>query len=117
LSWLAELEFEERGDVVIASVTGELDLSNVHDISDALSAAVAPSAAGFVLDLSALRHLDSAGVRLLFELRTKLVNTRRGFAIVVPDGAVIMEVLELAAVRTTLPVHADLDAAVASIPT
>lgn len=115
MSWLAELEFEERGDVIVASVSGELDLSNVHDIGDALGAAVPAAVAGLVLDLSALRHLDSAGVRLLFDLRTKLANSRQGFAIVVPDGAVIMEVLELAAVRTILPVHADLNAAVQAL--
>src|SRR4051794_27492014 len=36
---LAQLEFDERGDVVIARIAGELDLSNVHDVGDGLNAA------------------------------------------------------------------------------
>jgi anti-anti-sigma factor len=111
---LAQLDFDERGDVVIARLAGELDLSNVHDIGDGLTAAVTSSTAGLVLDLSALTHLDSAGIRLLFDLRAQLATARQRLTVVVPDGAPIREVLDLAAVPAALPIFAELDDAVAA---
>jgi anti-anti-sigma factor len=114
---LAHLEFDERGDVVIARLGGELDLSNVHDIGDGLNAAVTPITAALVLDLSELTHLDSAGVRLLFDLRTRLATARQRLVAVVPEGAAIREVLDLAAVPATLPLFADLEDAVVAATT
>ena len=111
---LAQLDFDERGDVVIARLSGELDLSNVHDIGDGLNAAVTSTAAGLVLDLTELTHLDSAGVRLLFDLRQRLATARQRLVAVVPQGAAIREVLDLAAVPATLPVYPDLEAGVAA---
>jgi anti-anti-sigma factor len=111
---LAELDFEERGDVVVARLSGELDLSNVHDIGDALNAAVTSRTAGLVVDLSAVTHLDSAGVRLLFDLRQRLGTARQRLVAVVPPDAPIREVLELAAVPATIELCTDLDGAVAA---
>jgi anti-sigma B factor antagonist len=111
---LAQLDFDERGDVVIARLAGELDLSNVHDIGDGLNAAVTRDTAGLVLDLSELTHLDSAGVRLLFDLRGRLATARQRLAAVVPEGAPIREVLDLAAVPGAVPLFTRLDDAVAA---
>ena len=111
---LAQLDFDERGDVVIARIAGELDLSNVHDIGDGLNAAVTSRVAGLVLDLSELTHLDSAGIRLLFDLRQRLATARQRLVAVVPEGSPIREVLDLAAVTELLPIEGDLDAAVAA---
>jgi anti-anti-sigma factor len=115
LSRLAQLDFDERDAVLVARITGELDLSNVHDIDDAIAAAVTRELAGLVLDLTALTHLDSAGVRLLFDLRARLAEARQRFAVVVAPGAVIREVLALAAVPATMPVRDDVEAAVLAV--
>ena len=112
---LAELRFEDRGDVVVASVKGELDLSNAADVTDALSAAVADAAAGLALDLLELRHIDSAGVRLLFELRARLARRRQALTAAVGPDAPIREVLELAAVGDAMPVLSTVDEAVAAL--
>jgi len=111
---LAQLDFEERDDVVVARLTGELDLSNVHDIGDGLGAAVTSEAAGLVIDLSALTHLDSAGVRLLFDLRQRLATARQRLVLVVPVDAAIREVLDLAAVPAAVPTYPDLGEAAAA---
>lgn len=111
---LAQVGFDDRDDVVVAHVAGELDLSNVHDIGDALSEAVTSRTAGLVLDLSELTHLDSAGVRMIFSLRHQLVTARQKLTAVVPEGAAIREVLDLAAVPAAVPVFATVDDAVAA---
>ena len=114
MNQLARLDFDERDGVVVARIAGELDLSNVHDVGDALAAAVQGGGAGLVLDLSQLEHLDSAGIRLLYDLRAKLSTARQALAVVVPEDAPIREVLELAAVPATLTVRGDLEAAVSA---
>ena len=68
-----------------------------------------------MLDLTGLRHLDSAGVRILFDLRTRLAAARQRFAVVVGAGALIREVLILAAVPATIRVHDEVDAAVTDV--
>ena len=114
---LARLDFDERGDVVIARIAGELDLSNVHDIGDGLAAALPATAAGLVLDLSELTHLDSAGIRLLFDLRQRLSTARQRLVAVVPAESPVHEIIDLAAVPATLSVVSELDAAVAAAGT
>jgi anti-anti-sigma factor len=115
LTRLAELEVEERDGAQVARITGEIDLSNVADLGDALAAAVGEQASGLVLDMSGVRHLDSAGVRMLFELRRRLGARRQELALVVPADARIRDVLDLAAVGATVPLFADLAGALASV--
>ena len=115
MSRLAQLEFDERERVLVAHVTGELDLSNVHDVGDAIAGAVTGAMAGLVLDLTGLTHLDSAGVRMLFDLRAKLAAARQRLAVVVGAGAPIREVLILVAVPATIRVHDEVDAAVTDV--
>ena len=114
---LAELDFDDRnhGGVRVARLSGELDLSNVRDVGDALAPAVSGEAIGLVLDMSELRHLDSAGLRMLFDLRRRLGQRRQELVLVVPQTARIREVLELAAVEQTITVVPAVDAAVAAV--
>ena len=112
---LAELELEESDGVHVARLEGEVDLSNVVDVGDALAAAVDGEAIGLVVDMSGLRHIDSAGVRMVFELRRRLGQRRQELALAVPVGARIRDVLDLAAVDASVPLFADVPAAVASL--
>ena len=109
---LAQLDFGERGNVIVARLSGELDLSNVHDIGDGIASAVTAQATGLVLDLTGLTHLDSAGVRLLFDLRQRLGTARQRLVAVVPRDAAIREILDLAAVPATVPIYDHVDQAV-----
>jgi anti-anti-sigma factor len=59
---------ERRDGVVVARVFGEVDLSNAAEVEAAVLAAAAKSRGPFVVDLSAVPFLDSAGVRLLDHL-------------------------------------------------
>jgi anti-sigma B factor antagonist len=112
---LAEISMDERGGVFVAQLDGELDLSNVVDVGDALATAVSEEAAGLVVDMAGIRHIDSAGVRMLFDLRRRLRQRRQGFALAVPSDARIRDVLELAAVGDTVPLLADVESAVEAV--
>lgn len=113
MSRLAELDLDDdRDGVRVARLRGELDLSNVRDVSDALAQAVPAEALGLVVDMSELRHLDSAGLRMLFDTRRRLGQRRQELVLVVPATARIREVLELAAVEQTIAIVAELEAAI-----
>ena len=104
MSRLAEIDIGEQDGVPVARIRGELDLSNAGDIADALEVAVGPTAPGLVVDMTGLRHIDSAGVRILFDLRGRLAHRRQRLALVVPDDAPIKEVLTLVSVAEAMPV-------------
>jgi anti-anti-sigma factor len=112
---LAELELDDPGDVRVARLIGELDLSNASDIADALAAAAEEAVLGMVIDMSGLTHIDSAGVRLLFDLRRRLSVRRQALALAVPRDARIRDVLEMAAMHETVPVTATIDEAVDTV--
>src|SRR3954454_2115327 len=112
---LAELELGEPGDVRVAHLVGELDLSNATDIADALAAAAEEATLGLVIDMSGLTHIDSAGVRLLFDLRRRLSVRRQTLALAGPPGGRICDVLEMAARHEPLPVARPLEEAVAGV--
>ena len=79
--------------VVVASLTGEIDLSNATEITDALLGGVPNEALGLVIDLSDVSYLDSAGVRMLAELdhrlgwRAQVAAGRRAGDVAHPAGA------------------------------
>jgi anti-anti-sigma factor len=112
---LADLDLAERDGVVVATLAGELDLSNVADVDDALSQAAPSDVLGLVVDMSALRHIDSAGIRMLFDLRRRLARRRQELALAVPPRARIRDVLELLAVSETVPLCDAVDAAVEAV--
>ena len=112
---LAEISVDDTGGVPVARLEGELDLSNVVDVGDALATAVSEEAVGLVVDMAGIRHIDSAGVRMLFDLRRRLRQRRQGLALAVPVGARIRDVLELAAVGDTVPLLADVESAVVAV--
>jgi anti-anti-sigma factor len=112
---LAELDIGDPAEVRVAHVRGELDLSNTADIADALAIAAEQADLGIVVDMSQLRHIDSAGVRLLFDLRRRLGRHRQHLALAVPADSRIREVLEMTAVHQAMPVAASVEEAVDAV--
>jgi anti-anti-sigma factor len=113
---LAQLELSgEDEDVVVARLSGEVDLSNAAVVGDELTAAVPNSALGLVLDLTATEYLDSSGVHLVFELAERLRRRQQRLLIAVPASAPIRRILRIVELDDTVPVTAAVDEAVARI--
>jgi anti-anti-sigma factor len=104
-------EFDDRDGVVIATFEGEIDSSNAGELRLALAERLPSSASALVLDLSAVSYLDSSGIQLLFDLGRRVAARRQSIRLVVPSGAPMRRVLELCAVESVAPMHADLDEA------
>ncbi len=92
---LVGLEIEDRGDIVIARVTGELDISGASRAGERIAAEVPTSARGLVVDMSELDFIDSSGVAMLFGLVRRLSSRRQELRVVAPEGRPVARVLEI----------------------
>lgn len=108
---LVELEIEERGEVVVARLTGELDIAGAPGMGDRIHDAVPTSARGLVVDLGGLDFIDSSGIAMLFGLARKLASRRQRLAVVARSGGPVSRVLQLVEFDQAAPVHETLDEA------
>jgi anti-anti-sigma factor len=102
---LAQLRLEEEDGITIASVEGEIDLSNAAELEMAISHAVANEAVGLVVDLANVDYLDSSGVTLLFNLARRVSRRQQELVVVVPGEAHVREILTLSGATEALELH------------
>ncbi|WP_428340289.1 STAS domain-containing protein [Mycobacterium sp.] len=70
---------------LVLTATGEIDLSNVQQFSDALNTAVAGSDRTLTLDLTGVDYLDSAAVNVLFPYAERLCVIAHPFLVRIFD--------------------------------
>jgi anti-sigma B factor antagonist len=97
--------------LVVASLSGEIDLSNATDITDALLGGVPNEALGLVIDLSDVSYLDSAGVRMLAELDQRLGWRAQSLRIVAPEDSRSRRVLAIAGLERVLSIDTTVESA------
>ena len=112
---LVGLEIEQRREVVIARVTGELDVAGAEGMGDRIAAAVPTSARGLVVDFTELEFIDSSGIAMLFELARKLGGRRQELRVAAPAGEPVARVLEIVEFHRAAPVFGDVESAVSDI--
>ncbi len=112
---LARVIVERQEEAQVVRLAGEVDISNASRLEEDISEAVPNDVAGLVLDLSDTGYLDSAGIRMLFELAQRLEGRRQSLALVVPEGSLIRHSLIVTEVAQTMGVHETLAAAVEEI--
>jgi anti-anti-sigma factor len=112
---LVELDLEERGEVVVARVTGELDIAEAGQTGDAILAGVGSSALGLVVDFTGLGFIDSSGIAMLFRLVRQLSARRQVLRVAVPPGGPVARVLEIVEFERAAGVDPDVAAAVAAV--
>jgi anti-anti-sigma factor len=116
---LVRVEMEERdeGEVVIARLTGELDIAVAASVGSKIAQAVPSSARGVVVDMSGLDFMDSSGVSMLFGLARQVGSHRQQLRVVAPAGGPVARVLDIVEFGRAAPVDTEVDAAVAQIVT
>jgi anti-anti-sigma factor len=110
---LVELEIEERGEVVVARLSGELDIAGAPGMGERIHAAVPTSVRALVIDFSSLDFIDSSGIAMLFGLARKLGSRRQQLRVVATSGRPVARVLDIVEFDRAAPVHATLDDALA----
>jgi anti-anti-sigma factor len=111
---LADVHFERVGAVVIGHVQGEIDMSNAEYLGTAFNE-VPPDARALVLDLQEVGYLDSAGLRMIYKLRTRLEHRGQQLRLVVAPGAAITEALRIVGIPQAIGAVETIDAALASL--
>lgn len=104
MSELARVDVGDLDGAKLVRVSGEIDLSNVREVRDAISRAVPTEAHLVVLDLTETAYLDSAGIAMIFRLAERLGVRRQELQLVVPDDAPIRAVLRLTSLDRVIPV-------------
>ena len=112
---LVQLDIDDGGDVVIASVSGELDLAGAPSTGDAIGAAVPTSARALVVDFTGLEFIDSSGIAMLFNLARRLGSRRQELHVVAVGGTPVARVLEIVEFGRAAPVHETRHAALAQL--
>jgi anti-anti-sigma factor len=114
---LVQVQIEERegDDIVVARLTGELDISGADSNGQRIAEAIPSSARGVVVDMSELDFIDSSGISMLFALARRVGSRRQELRVVAPAGTPVSRVLDIVEFDRAAPVHADLDSAVAEI--
>lgn len=110
---LADLQFSDRGRVVIAQVIGEVDLSNADMVEAAIVEATPNHALALILDVTGLGYLDSAGIHLVYKLREKLRARGQALRLVIPAESPANDALRLAGVPRNVETAETLEAALA----
>ena len=111
MSDLASFRADEREDVIVGELSGEVDLSNAADLERAIAESVPNSARGLVLDLTALTYIDSSGIRLLLSLSGSLRWRGQELVLAVPAGSRCRRVLTLAGIGDSVALVATQEAA------
>jgi anti-sigma B factor antagonist len=114
---LADVQFSDHQRVVVARLTGEVDLSNAGSIENAIAEATPNHALGLILDVSALDYLDSAGIHLVYKLRGKLRARSQILWLVIPPDSPANDALRLAGVSRNIDTAESLEAALAVFAT
>jgi anti-sigma B factor antagonist len=108
---LADLDFRAVGQVTVARIAGEIDMSNAVDLRSAVGRELSNQALGLVLDLSDVVYLDSAAIQLLYDLRERLRARGQQIVLVLGDDAPIAETLRIVDIPRAVPVVDTVDAA------
>lgn len=74
---------------------GEIDLSNIDELRTAIDAAMSASPHGFVIDLSDIGYIDSAGVAVVISAYRRLNKAGGALAVVKPTSEGVRRVLDL----------------------
>ena len=100
----------ERGDALVLSLTGELDLYTAPAVRDALRGAVERAPKRLVVELSGVTFIDSTALGTLVEARSRL-HDGKAFALAAP-GLEVRRALEVSGLDRHFSVHESIETAI-----
>ncbi len=100
----ADVSFGTSGDTPVARIRGEIDLSNADAIGARIFDHLTNQVLGLVVDLSDVTYVDSAGIRMLFELSRRLEEHRQDLVVVVPPTSLVRRSLEVGGLLTSIAI-------------
>jgi anti-anti-sigma factor len=101
--------------VAVTHLTGDIDLATAPARYQELITAVSNDDVGLVVDLSGVQYLDSAGIRLLYQVAARLAARRQQLRVVVPPSSPLRRILRLSELESSVTVVATVEDAVGEI--
>ena len=108
---IVSVSASECAGVTVVSITGEVDISNIDQLSATIFA-LPNSGPGLVVDLTDVRYIDSATVSLLHDLAMRLRQRAQRLVVVAAPASPPRRVLELTSLELTAALTDDLELAV-----
>ncbi len=112
---IGRVRVQHDGDVVVAGIAGELDLSNTSEVRSTIVSSITNDTMGLVVDLSATSYFDSTGLSMLFDLARRLSRRQQALRVVVPAGSPLRRLLDIAGFPSVASLDESLDDAVVAI--
>lgn len=91
----AEVESSADDGSIRICLSGEIDLANAATVDDQIRAALTHQLSAVSVDLAGLTYLDSAGIRVLYALASRLQTRRIVLELLVPLDAPTRRLIEL----------------------
>jgi anti-anti-sigma factor len=112
---MSALEVERIDGVPVARCTQDIDAATATVVQAELSACIGPDNDSVVLDLAAVRYLDSAGLDMLFRLGERLAQRRSTLLLVIPEDSQLSRLVALVALPQAMAVHPTVASALLAI--
>ena len=90
-----ELRRETREGNPAILIYGEIDISNAAHLARALKESVSNLDHELAIDLSNVTYVDSAGIRVMFDLSRRLRDHQQRLVLIVPEGSGVRRSLAL----------------------
>lgn len=91
----AEVESSADDGSIRICLSGEIDLANAATVEDRIHASLTRQPSAVSVDLAGLTYLDSAGIRVLYALASRLQARRIVLELLVPLDAPTRRLIEL----------------------
>jgi len=108
---LVTVSIVDHGDVWVAALQGEIDLTNVDMLAHSLDQ-LPNQSLGLIVDLTGVGYLDSSGIALLHNLATRMDQRAQGLVVVSSESSRPYRVLTLTQFTARARVVADLQEAI-----
>ena len=97
---------DDAAGVVVASLAGELDLTNARELEERLDGA-APDEKTLVIDLNRVAFIDSAALHVLFKVAERRQKGR--IVLLMEPGAAVSRTLDIVRMKDAVTIVASLN--------
>jgi len=104
MSELASLSLERHRSIVLAGISGEIDLSNADDLRNRIARWVINDDVALILDFTDVSYTDSAGINLLFDLSARLREHGQGVCVILPADSQPRRTFAIVGVGEQIPI-------------
>ena len=102
---IATVETTIDNGIVRISISGEIDMANIAAVEREVYTAVSGQPAAVSMDLTNLIYMDSVGIRLLFDLASRLQRSHITLELITPCEAPTRRLIELSGLESVATLY------------